>query len=340
VFSGDVAIVAHDKLTQCGNWMNTAHSEICKKNAKPYRSTNDINGQAEAVRLHVKVGLAVSEISILIGIKKTTVLRWLRRAGVYGGRLKRGGFRGGDPIRKARLADVVVLWKNDGSGLKSNNRCVIHHLRRAFSDDWRNADQWDDNFHWRNHKARLLYESSQYTKAKRRLKPNFGGITALWKTIEFKQSVAWRGEWKGMEPWDETKHWDRHPDKKRYFINRCRRKMLKNNPHTKIGMSFRRRVREALIAQRAGKFRSSSEMLGCTWQHLVTHLESQFKPRMTWENYGPYWHIDHKIPCAAFDLTKESEQRKCFHWTNLQPLTAVENFHKSDLLELVRARDL
>ena len=50
---------------------------------------------------------------------------------------------------------------------------------------------------------------------------------------------------------------------------------------------------------------------------------------MTWENYGTYWHIDHIIPCGAFDLTKKTAQKKCFHYSNLQPLEAVENFKKN-----------
>ena len=43
---------------------------------------------------------------------------------------------------------------------------------------------------------------------------------------------------------------------------------------------------------------------------------------MTWENYGKYWHIDHIVPCYYFDLLKEEEQKRCFHYTNLQPLFA------------------
>lgn len=51
---------------------------------------------------------------------------------------------------------------------------------------------------------------------------------------------------------------------------------------------------------------------------------------MTWGNYGPIWHVDHKRPCAGFDLTDPAQQRECFHYTNLQPLFAEENMSKRD----------
>jgi ribosomal protein L40E len=38
--------------------------------------------------------------------------------------------------------------------------------------------------------------------------------------------------------------------------------------------------------------------------------------------------MDHIIPCISFDLTKEEEQRKCFHYTNLRPLWAVDNLKR------------
>jgi hypothetical protein len=54
---------------------------------------------------------------------------------------------------------------------------------------------------------------------------------------------------------------------------------------------------------------------------------------MTWENHGKFgWHIDHIIPCASFDLTDLEQQKKCFHYTNFQPLWWRENILKSDNL--------
>jgi hypothetical protein len=50
------------------------------------------------------------------------------------------------------------------------------------------------------------------------------------------------------------------------------------------------------------------------------NFSNQFKTEMTWENHGTVWEIDHIIPCSFFDLTKEEEQQRCYHYTNLQPL--------------------
>jgi DNA/RNA endonuclease G (NUC1) len=48
---------------------------------------------------------------------------------------------------------------------------------------------------------------------------------------------------------------------------------------------------------------------------------------MTWENYGK-WHIDHIKPCANFNLSNDDEQKLCFHYTNMQPLWAIDNQRK------------
>ena len=71
------------------------------------------------------------------------------------------------------------------------------------------------------------------------------------------------------------------------------------------------------------------EYVGCDVDTLREHLEKQFLPDMTWENQGK-WHIDHRKPCAVFDLNKEEERHQCFHYTNLQPLWGPDNLYKSD----------
>jgi len=89
---------------------------------------------------------------------------------------------------------------------------------------------------------------------------------------------------------------------------------------------LRSRINKSL--KRNSKSRHTLDLIGCSINFLKKHLQSKFKSGMSWSNYGK-WHVDHIRPCASFDLSKELEQRKCFHYTNLQPLWALENLRKS-----------
>jgi hypothetical protein len=72
-------------------------------------------------------------------------------------------------------------------------------------------------------------------------------------------------------------------------------------------------------------------LIGCSIKDLRLYLESLWQPGMSWETYGTDgWHIDHILPCASFDLLDPEQQRKCFHYTNLQPLWAKDNLRKHD----------
>lgn len=99
----------------------------------------------------------------------------------------------------------------------------------------------------------------------------------------------------------------------------------------RISGNIRSRLRGAIKRTGRRKKCKSTELLGCSFDFLMGYLESQFEPGMTWENHGFYgWHVDHIIPCNTFNLTDEEEQKKCFHYTNLRPLWAKENWSRPD----------
>ena len=77
------------------------------------------------------------------------------------------------------------------------------------------------------------------------------------------------------------------------------------------------------------KSASTKILIGCSIDFLKQHLESKFQQGMSWKNYGK-WHIDHIRPCASFDLSQAREQKKCFHYKNLQPLWARDNILKKN----------
>lgn len=69
----------------------------------------------------------------------------------------------------------------------------------------------------------------------------------------------------------------------------------------------------------AKKSHRTMDLIGCDLDFFRTYIGNRFTKGMTFDNYGD-WHIDHIIPCSSFDLSIISEQRKCFHYTNMQPI--------------------
>lgn len=103
----------------------------------------------------------------------------------------------------------------------------------------------------------------------------------------------------------------------------------RSNPHLKVKHLLRKRIRKVIT--RGDQSAGSLALLGCSRAHFMEHMERQFKQGMTWGNLGVgrgHWNIDHIIPCAAFDLTKPADQRRCFHFTNLRPMWAIANIKK------------
>jgi hypothetical protein len=111
-------------------------------------------------------------------------------------------------------------------------------------------------------------------------------------------------------------------------INKYKRKKLKEdmkNPKFALEQNLRSRLYK--FVTREGNTQRSKDLVGCTIDELMRHLENLFTEGMNWENRNK-WHIDHIIPICSFDLTIEEEQKKCFHYTNLQPLWAEDNLAK------------
>lgn len=103
--------------------------------------------------------------------------------------------------------------------------------------------------------------------------------------------------------------------------------MWRNLPHNQLRSNISRGIWGCL----KGKQKQSKTMyyIGCSIEELWLYLESKFQQGMTRENYGE-WHVDHIIPISSFDFTTDTENtlKKCWHYTNLQPLWAEDNLSK------------
>jgi hypothetical protein len=97
---------------------------------------------------------------------------------------------------------------------------------------------------------------------------------------------------------------------------------------------LRNRLRSAIRDQKKLKTNiigKIDNLIGCSIEFFFEYMATKFTQGMSWDNYGAgkdKWNIDHIIPCIAFDLDNPTEQKKCFHYTNLQPLWHIENSRK------------
>jgi len=127
---------------------------------------------------------------------------------------------------------------------------------------------------------------------------------------------------------ERTKQWIKNnPEKRRIY-----EKKIRKQPKHRISRNIRKRLKDFLKT----KDNNFNKDIGCTRAELVAHIESQFQPGMTWENYGSgtkgdhsdSWHIDHIIPLSKFQGKSPN------HYTNLQPLWGLENIIKSNKISV------
>lgn len=138
-----------------------------------------------------------------------------------------------------------------------------------------------------------------------------------------KNPNIWKEYNKRNRPKTPEKKRQRQDVKNAYF-----RMRIKTDPVFRIKRNLRNALNLSIRRYGDGKKSHLSDLVGCSFSELKAHLESQFNDLMNWKNYGKYWHIDHRKPCAWFDLESIEQQKLCFHYTNLRPLEATENHIK------------
>lgn len=107
---------------------------------------------------------------------------------------------------------------------------------------------------------------------------------------------------------------------KNYMLNRRKSDIL-----FKLSDSLRSRLYGFLKKNCINKTNKTFDIVGCTPQELKIHLEEKFTQGMSWDNQGK-WHIDHIIPLSS--AKNEEELYNLCHFTNLQPMWAIENIKK------------
>jgi len=103
-----------------------------------------------------------------------------------------------------------------------------------------------------------------------------------------------------------------------------------SKPKNKINRRLTSSLWQALKGNKDGHH--WEELVGYNLKDLIKHLENQFKPGMSWENYGKNgWEIDHIKPKSSFNFSsyEDPEFKECWALNNLRPLWVMENLTRN-----------
>ncbi len=184
------------------------------------------------------------------------------------------------------------------------NSCICHECHHALSTTYRENNREKHNSWGSKNPEKRKVSQDRYVEAHpdRRSKSQLGWIA-------------------------------RNRDRHREYQRGLRKRLRQTDADWRLRANLRGRLRKALVRASAAKSGKTMDLIGCTVAELKKHLRRQFTEGMTWRNYGhgpDKWNVDHRVPCAAFDLTDPEQQRQCFHFTNLQPMWHPENVAKGD----------
>jgi hypothetical protein len=188
-------------------------------------------------------------------------------------------------------------------------------------------DEWVLEYRRKNNEIKRKWKLKQPLKEKKKKVANktsfFKGQIPHNKNTEEQRQES-------LKRWREnTKLWHK---KNRDRINELKRYKRENDIDFKLKCNLRKRLSFLLRNSFSNKSEQTMVYLGCSIDFFKNYLSNNFIDGMSFENYGE-WHLDHIVPCYYFDLNIEEDRKKCFHYTNFQPLWAVDNLKKNKRLQ-------
>jgi len=182
--------------------------------------------------------------------------------------------------------------------------------------------EWRKNPEWLAHHNAKKREWSKATLERAKSDPE--ALAAL-RLKRRSANQKWIEKMRTLEP-------ARHEQylKRQWESERLQRR---NNPQRHISCVLRTKTYIAIRRQQAGKKTFNTiELTGCSIAELMKQVEAQWEPDMSWVNFGRgigKWSLDHKRPCASFDLRDPAQQKEAFHFSNIQPMWFTENCSKN-----------
>lgn len=134
---------------------------------------------------------------------------------------------------------------------------------------------------------------------------------------------------------------ERHKELQAMWYQRNKEKRnAKEKERKNIEPAFRLKITcKTRLRQSIKKNYATVKYIGTSVENLKEWIQFCFSEKMSFNNHGSYWHVDHVIPISLFDLTNQDDIDLCFNWRNLSPLSAKENLSKNKKLNYEQIRE-
>jgi hypothetical protein len=224
---------------------------------------------------------------------------------------KREKWASNSEYRTKRNKQIKEYQKNNPDVLKKTYQNLLNSPERKLKKKIRDKIWYEKNYdrYYAKQRERVLRNPELYIEFKKKWILRPGNLEKIKKA---------------KQKYTQSEHGKK-------ALNEYRRNKLKNDPIFRIAVNLRLRLRKIIKQQGGkGKYVKMLDIIGMDWPSFKKYIESKFKVGMTWENYGSQWHLDHIKAITKFDLLTEEGQKQSCHYSNLQPLWAVENLKKGN----------
>lgn len=197
--------------------------------------------------------------------------------------------------------------------LVSSRACTLCSREKCKSENEKRKDYFS-----------AYYKTEEYKKRKKRLS----------NTPEQKA----RKRERARERYNENKEKYRKKAMEKYW--RSRESILKNKSKRtkerwendqdfKMACQYRNLVSRSLRILEKKKASRTEDLLGYTVSELKNHIEKQFVGKMSWDNWGDIWELDHITPISKMISDGIKDQKIINALPNLKPIYKKENRAKS-----------
>lgn len=254
--------------------------------------------------------------------------------------------RRNDDYRKRKLAKAVKPENPRKRGETRDDGMIFFSYSNVGSEVWVTTDEFKRRCD-KQAQARKRYAKDNVEAERLRTKKwqeenpeKFKASHRASREKHREKRLQMTRDWRERSKEHLKAYYKKHHKNNREKIRDKVREKYSSDPQYALIVKARCHISYAFKRLKFKKTSKTAKLLGCDWETLKRHIESQFYGDMTWESFQQKNHIgtsmveiDHIIPISS--AKTEEDVMRLSHYTNLRPMWWWQNREKRDKIQEV-----